>query len=474
MRTLRLRLWPAAGVLLLFVLLTPSAWAQNLRYDNHREVAIPEYATIQLGPFHSSWAILLSGGYRYVNTTGAGTDFLFAGSRGRLKKDGSDYPIILGLDTRNYLVIGPHTDLDVSLGLRYEYYPLDTQESEFRVFLPGEGIDANLSMEMSPEPYFRMTLWDGFAWQMDYIDTRGIEDRYGGRRFENISNTIGLDGDFLVAERHNLGFGGSRGDRWALDDEWTNQTRVIHSGYLLYEYELAEYMILGFRTGLSHIDYPESERPTTLINDYRIDLSTRLTERTTANIFGGYAIGTVSGSENRMEEVNTTLYGAGLQTRLTPSLQHGITYSHGLRGGYQWSLEEFDLLQYDIRWTGEFSRWNFYTGWQTRDPSTTNVNGYTDWTSGLLCEVPIMPAVSLVSSVRYNERSNDDEAVAVLDPELFGDYSTLAYKLGPVVRLTDELKLTAFAEHIKRDGDNDELDYTRDIVSVLLTYRHEL
>ncbi len=474
MTTLRSRLRPVVQLCLLSVLLGTTAWAQNLRYDNHREVAIPEYATIQLGPFHSSWAFLLTTGYRYVNTTGAGTDFLFAGSRGRLKKDGADYPVIVGLDTRNYLVIGPHTDLDVSLGLRYEYYPRNTQENEFRVFLPGEGINANLTMEISPEPFFRMTLWDGFAWQTDYLDTRGIDDRYGGRRFENISNTIGLDGDLLLAERHNLGFGGSRADRWALDDEWEDQTRVTHDAYLLYEYELAAYMILGFRAGLSHIDYPESDRATTLLNDYRVDLSTRLTERTTANIFTGYAIGTISGSENRMEEVNTTLYGAGLQTRLSPDLQHGISYAHGLRGGYQWSLEEFDMLRYDIRWTGELSRWNLYTGWQVRDPSSTNVNGYTDWSSGVLCEIPIMPAVSLVGSVRYNERSNEDEQTTLLDPELTGDYNTLAYKLGPVVRLTDELVLEAFAEHIERDGDNDELDYTRDIVSVLLTYRHEL
>ncbi|MDP6491269.1 MAG: hypothetical protein QGH42_02900 [Kiritimatiellia bacterium] len=458
----------------LLVLTGVSVWGQNLRYDNHREVAIPEYATIQLGPFHSSWAFLLRAGYRYVETTGAGTDFLFAGSRGRVKKDGAEYPVIVGLDMRNYLVIGPHTDLDVSLGLRYEYYPLDTQESEFRVFLPGEGINANLSMELSPVPYLRMRLWDAFGWQMDYLDTRGLDDRYGGQRFENISNTIGLDGDLLLAERQNLGFGASRGDRWALDDEWEHQSRVTHSGYLLYEYELAEYMILGFRTGLSHIDYPESERADTMINDYRADLTTLLTERTTVNIFGGYAMGTVSGISNSMEEVNTTLYGGSLQTRLSPDLQHGLSYAHGLRGGYTSSLEEFDLLRYDIRLTGEFSRWNAYTGWQTRDPSSMNVSGYTDWTSGLLCEIPILPAVSLVGSIRYSERSNDDKAVALGDPELSGDYDTWAYKIGSVVRLADELDLSASAEHIERDGDNDELDYTRDIVSVLLTYRHEL
>ncbi len=473
MRTQHLHPCIVIGVFLLPVLLSSSAWAQNLRYDNHREVAVPEYATIQLGPFHSSWAVLLSGGYRYVNTTGAGTDFLFSGSRGRLREDGPDFPIIIGLDTRNYLVIGPHTDLDVSVGIRYEYYPLDTQDDEFRVFLPGEGINANLSMEISPVPYLRMRLWDGFGWQTDYIDTRGIEDRYGGQRFENISNTIGLDGDLLLAERHNLGFGGSRADLWALDDGWEEQSRVTLSGHLLYEYELAEYMIVGLRAGLSETDYTESDRPTSLINNYRLMLDTRLTEQTSASVFVGQANGTISGSENSIEEISTEIYGAGLQTHLSPKLQHGFSFAHGLRTGYTSSLEEFDLFRYDIRWTGDVSQWNLYTGWQARDPSATNSNGYTDWTSGLLFEVPLVPAVSLVGSIRYNERSNDEEA-AVLDPELSGDYATMAYKLGTVLSLTDELKLTASAERIERNGDNDELDYTRDILSIMLTCRHEL
>ena len=146
------------AVFLLAMSLSSAVWAQNLRYDNHREVAVPEYATIQLGPFHSSWAISLSTGYRYVETGGTGTDYIFSGSRGRLKEDGGDIPIILGLDTRNYLVIGPHTDLDLSVSFRYEYYTMDTQESEFRIHLPGEGINATLSMEMAPTPYFRATL----------------------------------------------------------------------------------------------------------------------------------------------------------------------------------------------------------------------------------------------------------------------------------------------------------------------------
>jgi hypothetical protein len=462
------------AVFVLATSLSSAVWAQNLRYDNHREVAVPEYATIQLGPFHSSWAISLSTGYRYVETSGTGTDYIFTGSRGRLKEDGGDIPIILGLDTRNYLVIGPHTDLDLSVSFRYEYYTMDTQESEFRIHLPGEGINATLSMEMAPTPYFRMRLWDAFGWRTDYIDTRGMDDNYGGERFEYIRNTVGLDGDLLLVERQNLGFGIARADRWALDDGWEDQAYVTHSGYLLYEYQLAEYVTTGLRGGLTHIDYTDSDRPSSLISEYQAELGTRLTERSTVNVFAGYAFGTISGSSNSMEEVDTSIYGVALQTELSPRLKHALTYAHGLQGGYESSLEEFDLFRYDIRWTGDFARWGAYTGIQTRDPSSPTVNGYDDWTSGLTGTVPVLPYLSMVGAARYGVRNNDDTTIVGLAPEDRSDYDTWSIRAGPVLRLADEWSLAAFAEHIERDGDDDELDYTRDILSIMLTYRHEL
>jgi len=155
-------------------------------------------------------------------------------------------------------------------------------------------------------------------------------------------------------------------------------------------------------------------------------------------------------------------------------LKHGISYAHGLQGGYTSSLEAFDTLRYTIGWIGDFSRWSAYTGFLTRDPSSTNSNSYADWTSGVTGEVPLLPYLSLVGSFRYSERLNDATDGAGLDVESRSDYTTWAFKVGPVVRLTEEFSLSAYAEHIERDGDNDALDYTRDIVAVLLTYRHEI
>jgi|APSaa5957512622_1039677.scaffolds.fasta_scaffold08192_2 hypothetical protein len=462
------------AVFVLTTALSSAVWAQNLRYDNHREVAVPEYATIQFGPFHSSWATLLTVGYRHVETSGAGTDFLFSGSRGRLKKDGDDLPIIFGLDTRNYLVIGPHTDLDVSVSFRYEYYPLDTQEDAFRVFLPGEGINANLSMEFAPALYFRMRVWDAFAWSTDYIDTRGLDDRNGGRRFQSIVNRFGIDGDILLARRQNLGFGAARHDTWPQDDGWEEQEIVAHLAYALYEYQVAEYATMGVRAGLGHTDYAATNRASSLFTDYKAMLATRLTEQSTLDIFGGYAIGTIEGSANEAEETSTVIYGAGMRTELSPTLNHGLVYTHGMREGYNASFDEFDQLRYDIHWTGDFWSWSAYTGLMTSDPSATNVTGYTDWTSGLTGEIPLLPYLSLLTSALYSERSNDAGDDPAADPELRGDYNTLALRVGTELRLDEEWNLTASVEHIERDGDDDALDYTRDIYSIFLTYRHEL
>jgi hypothetical protein len=71
-------------------------------------------------------------------------------------------------------------------------------------------------------------------------------------------------------------------------------------------------------------------------------------------------------------------------------------------------------------------------------------------------------------------RNNDDTTAVGLAPEDRSDYDTWSVRAGPVLNLADEWTLAAFAEHIERDGDDDELDYTRDIFSIMLTYRHEL
>jgi len=76
----RQAVWRVLGLGVLFMA-TSSAKAQTLRFDEFRAVQEPDNANIRLGPFYSDWSIALSAGYRYVRSSGAGSDLLYADQR---------------------------------------------------------------------------------------------------------------------------------------------------------------------------------------------------------------------------------------------------------------------------------------------------------------------------------------------------------------------------------------------------------
>ena len=183
------------GLLLIWV---PSAQllAQDLSYDNRRDVEIPDHSTLRIGPFYSTVRLTESVGYRYTTSSGAGADLLIDNRRGEVRSDGSDFPIVSRLDFRNYLVISRHTDLDLSLRVTYRYFPLNTQEDDFNVSLPEEGVGANVSSQFRLTPHLIGSVFDRFLWTTDFVDDRGLSDRSGGRRYERIENTAGVDFDW--------------------------------------------------------------------------------------------------------------------------------------------------------------------------------------------------------------------------------------------------------------------------------------
>ncbi len=474
------RRWAAGAgrvpaLLFLACLLAAPAAAQNLRYDNRREVRVPDDATLRLGPFYSTWVVSLTAGYRYVNTTGSGEDFLFGSSRGALKEDGSDIPLILAFVTRNYLIITPRMDLDVSLGAAYEYYPLGTQDDQFRLFLPDEGLNASLSLGFEPRPYLRGEVYDRFSWRTDYLDTRGMEDRYGGQEFEVFENTVGVELDLLVASSQMLGFGVSRHDRLPLEDGWEEQERVVHAGHLLYEWKPVDYAVVGARAGVSNTDYPATNRSAVLLQEYTLYTEIQATDRSRVRAFAGYALADLSADDDReVPDVSTVVYGGALETELRRDLSHSLSGAHGLRTGYNTAAETFDELQYRIRWSGERTGVEAFTAYRITDPSRSTLNSYTDWTSGVALSRELRPYLTLSASTRYAVRDNEETANTDLDPEYRADYETWASRLGLTTRLADELSLLTYVEHVERYSDDPDLEYTRDVLAALLTYRHEI
>ena len=75
--------------------------AQTLRYSNHRDVDIPDYALFRIGPFYSNWAVSQSVGCRYSRSRGTGTEYLADNRFGAIGEDGLEFPLISVLTMRN-------------------------------------------------------------------------------------------------------------------------------------------------------------------------------------------------------------------------------------------------------------------------------------------------------------------------------------------------------------------------------------
>ena len=120
-------------------------------------------------------------GYRYMESSGSGVDFLYQNDLGTIKTNGSDFPLVSTLDFRNYLLISEHTDLDISFKASYVYYPMKTEDNQFLIDLAEEGAVGDLSMEFMPTPFIKGTLYNSAVYHVDYVDSRGILDRLAAR-----------------------------------------------------------------------------------------------------------------------------------------------------------------------------------------------------------------------------------------------------------------------------------------------------
>ncbi|MCX7590422.1 MAG: hypothetical protein N2255_02225, partial [Kiritimatiellae bacterium] len=175
---LRVRIWFLMVVL--FFALTGLGRAQMLRFSNHREVVVPKRGTIVAGPYSLTVGLTQTAGYWYTRGAGAGTDYLRLYRRGIITGEGSDFPLTTTLTLRNYLAVTPRMDVDFSVTVNYEHYPLDTQEDQFYVSATDEGVYGTLSSEIMFSPYLRGRIYDNVLYRTDYVDLRGVVDRYGG------------------------------------------------------------------------------------------------------------------------------------------------------------------------------------------------------------------------------------------------------------------------------------------------------
>jgi hypothetical protein len=474
-------------------------FGQSLRFSNHREVAIPEYAVLKIGPFYSAVTFEQSAGYRYTRSTGTGTDFLFDNKRGVIQEDGSEFPIVSSLNFRNYLLITRRTDLDVSIKMSYAHYPMETQEDEFVIDLAEENISAAISSELNISPFLKGTISDNAEYRTDYIDIRGQGDEYGGQGYERFSNELGLDMDWLVTRSQNIAFSGKRLDEIPRDDDFVDQEKTAYEESLAYEYEVLPGIVVGAKAAFLQTLYAGTNRQDTLLSDYSVflggskGLGIKLTEFTTVSAELGLAHGSDwSGSlTNEAANAATVSTAISLNTELSKQLSHLLTYSRGLRTGFESDFETHSDFDYRLQWAGDVASASFASTISSVEPSGANAIDYSDWSSSAQLRYPVAPFLTLVFSTSYDVRDNaervvvenqavedavDGEQAAVSAPisiEAANDYATWSSRVGTSFSLLEGLDFSVYVQHVVRISDSTDLEYERDTVSATFTYRHE-
>ncbi len=462
-----------------------AAHAQSLRYTNYREVGIPDYATFRLGPFYSNWTFTQTAGYRYSRSTQAQTDAIRGEGRGQITEDGSEIPLISTMSFRNYLMINRHTDLEASISVGYEYYPLGTQDGGFFITPPGSGITGDFALQFQLAPNVRGRVYDRPTYRIDYIDSRGMIDLYGGRRYEHFDNLLGLDLDWLTASDQSLALSATRGDVIPLGSRFEDVRSTTYAESQTYQWQVNPVWVVGVSAGYTYGIYPAADRGNVFGQNYEVNTGLSPTERTRLSGAIGYSIyGLISPGPGEDSGSSEALTGsAGLKTQLSKNLSHGLNASRSQSGGFRTAVEIDTSVGYDISWASDRLAASAFARYTQADPQLTDLPGYSTMSVGGSATHPLSKRVDLLGATAYDVRHNDSSSSLstnsaalsslLTDPTLSTDYSTWVSSVGLAFQLAKELSLSLSVEHAERFSDNDGIAFTRDTFWALLTYTHE-
>ncbi len=456
-------------ILLILMVSCSAANAQMLRYYQRREIKPPEYATLRLGPFYSNLSFEQRAGFRYTESEGTGTDFLFGNERGIIKEDGEEYPLVSRLNARNYLMISRNMDLDISFSLGYAHFPLETQEDEFFFDIAEEGASGSLSMEFYITKYVRGRISDDIVYRTDYIDLRGIDDNFGGSAYEHLENDLELTADWLMDETKNLGFEFSRVDLIVMSEDFEDLEHTTFDEAVYYEHQLTAFLVVGGRTAFGQTYYESDGRSDSTMQSYSAYASAQLTDRTDAGLSVGYSLGSSEG----VGSVGSVISSGTLSTRLTREVMHGIVLQRSLSAGFRTPFSISSAFTYTLTYQRERASLSFVTGYSTVEPEGDTFNKYSDWTTAMDLSLPVTRFVNVLCSAQYAVRNNEEVGGSQLtDPEYTSNYDTLSARLGTRFSVTSSIDFDVYAQHINRSSDNPDLEYSRDIFAGTFTYSH--
>ena len=483
----------ACGLLFLAV----SVDAQTLNFANHRDITVPDYATLRIGPFYSTMTFSQSIGCRYTTSSGNGTEFLFDNNRGQFKKDGSDIPMVSSLSFRNYLLISQSMDMDMSVTMTYYHYPMGTQADDFEVNLADQGINGNFSTEFELTPVVKGTGYDRLIYRADYIDTRGRSDLYGGSQYKHLDNTVGVNLDWLMMDDRDMTLKASREDNIPMEgDNFKDQRLVSYNETIGYQQKFWDFVTAGLDAAYTEDSYPSAtnNRPDSFEQTYTAYSTVRLTGATVGKASLGYSLGSVSGNTElglgdqiAPGSYGTVVGGISFQTQLSKSLSQSLSFARSQQAGFNTSFERDDSFAYNLTWKGELTQASLFSTLSTVDPLSTNVNKYSDWSSGVSVAYPVYLGLPLIYgedngqyvtlhlSSSYDMRDNGVLSPTVSqEPEWQNNYSTWISTIGASAPfIAADLTLSADVQHIARISDNTQLAYTREIFEVTVTYTHQ-
>lgn len=503
-----------------------SSLAQVARFDSYQFQALPNNANILIGPFYSDLAFFQSVGARYVTSSGEGMDYL-RGNRdsgaataqdlpryGQIQKDGIDFPLISQLTARNYLLISKYMSLDVSFSLTYRCYPNGSEDNDFDVEIldPGfyahmgsftfsaskdswmggyngrnvegftgnrqSGFSANISTDFELTPFVRGRVYDRPSYRVDYVDQRGYSDNLSGQRYPVFQNLLGLDLDWLMAPDKTMGYTASRTDTIPQDNGYDVNRSIIYHQMLEYRQQINPLTAAGVRGDWIWRDFLGA-RGGQDQRDVVAFMNSDVTEDSSINASVGYSAVTLrEGSGYETNGTSGAMIGElGLQTRLSETISHGVSYARYQRSGFIAGVEVVDALRYTIKWVDPDS-WavGFASAYESVSPRLSLSQDYSDWMNQLTASRPLTHDLMLTMASAYIMRFNTVPQTGDLgEGDLFmsNDYDTWATTVGLIQALTQRLKLYYYVEHLERISSNPLLQGKRDIVGMSLGYYYD-
>jgi len=444
-----------------------------LRYDQHREVKPPSDPTLSLGPWYGDIGIGVSAGVQYIRMSGNGVGFITENGRGQYLKDGFDIPIISTLYLNNYILLTRHMDFSFNINVSYAYYPFKTQEDSLYVNMSDEGVYATFSTAIQLSRNSRLMLYDDILYRTDYIDTRGMQDVYGGEQYEHFENTVGADWDWMLSQFDNISASASRRDTISFSDAFDDQEGVFYAEMVSYQRELTKFSTVGVAGDFSQSLYDVDSRPDINMYNFSVFGVAQLTRSLYGNASLGYGFSTSSYDEH--DTAGSLTGSLGLGHQISENRYQELTYSRSQDEAFRGGVDVRDTLRYEYRWNGGIFPGSFDSEYIMFSPTGDVRGDYSDWRNRVDLHYQMSRRWRLSFYTSYDVRMNDpfDSEINPDTPDVNSDYSTWVVHLGTDTPITKKTMFVIYLEHAERFSDNDDLAYVQDAIVATLDWTHK-